>query len=398
MLSKLRKDSRIRDEANLRIDEIIDLMRSGHSIRTIMDQSGSSKSASALYTEIAKARINIEKKFRNWNRLWMDIYSSSFSTPEIVGDYRAGRIKQQKVIDVGSGSGMQAISFSKFADMVTGFEINSERYEMSIMNSEVSMRNNIKFVWGDYSRIIYNIEVDSDTAIFSDPLRSKPGPDGTRNLIPSPEIIYNALKNKTENFIFDLPPLMKKDQISVQGEKEYISVDGKLQRLTLYTGVNAESETSAVMLPQGKRFKGKPGIPAFNSAEVPGEYIYLPDISLIYSGLLYASVPGDLMIMGEDSRRILLTGSEEYGPDFPGDAYFVLCRSGFSDLEKDVKKYGGKRVFFRFEIETDSYYELKNSLEKNLHGDKDIYVFRNENGLFLAEKIAYRGNYDHAPR
>ena len=386
-----------RDEANARIDKIIDLMRSGHSIKAIMDQSGSSKSASNLYTEIAKARINIEKKFRNWNRLWMDLYSSSFSTPEIVGDYRAGRIKQKNVMDVGSGSGMQAISFSKFADRVTGIEINSERYEMSIMNSEVSMRNNIKFVWGDYSRIIYNIEVGSDTAVFSDPLRIKPGPDGTRNLIPPPEIIYRALKNKTENFIFDLPPLMKQDQITVQGEREYISVEGKLQRLTLYTGENAESETSAVMMPQGRRFTGKPGIPDFISAEDPGEYIYLPDVSLIYSGLLYKSVPADLKILGKDSRRTLLTGNEDYSPDFPGETYSVICRSGFSDLERDVKKYGGKRVFFRFEIETDSYYELKNSIEKNLHGETDIYVFRNDNGLILAEKIQYKVNQDHAP-
>ena len=386
-----------RDEANARIDKIIDLMRSGHSIKAIMDQSGSSKSASDLYTEIAKARINIEKKFRNWNRLWMDLYSSSFSTPEIVGDYRAGRIKQKNVMDVGSGSGMQAISFSKFADRVTGIEINSERYEMSIMNSEVSMRNNIKFVWGDYSRIIYNIEVGSDTAVFSDPLRIKPGPDGTRNLIPPPEIIYRALKNKTENFIFDLPPLMKQDQITVQGEREYISVEGKLQRLTLYTGENAESETSAVMMPQGRRFTGKPGIPDFISAEDPGEYIYLPDVSLIYSGLLYKSVPADLKILGKDSRRTLLTGNEDYSPDFPGETYSVICRSGFSDLEKDAKKYGGKRVFFRFEIETDSYYELKNSIEKNLHGETDIYVFRNDNGLILAEKIPYKVNQDHAP-
>lgn len=386
-----------RDEANARIDKIIDLMRSGHSIKAIMDQSGSSKSASDLYTEIAKARINIEKKFRNWNRLWMDLYSSSFSTPEIVGDYRAGRIKQKNVMDVGSGSGMQAISFSKFADRVTGIEINSERYEMSIMNSEVLMRNNIKFVWGDYSRIIYNIEVGSDTAVFSDPLRIKPGPDGTRNLIPPPEIIYRALKNKTENFIFDLPPLMKQDQITIQGEKEYISVEGKLQRLTLYTGENAESETSAVMMPQGRRFTGKPGIPDFISAEDPGEYIYLPDVSLIYSGLLYKSVPADLKILGKDSRRTLLTGNEDYSPDFPGETYSVICRSGFSDLERDVKKYGGKRVFFRFEIETDSYYDLKNSIEKNLHGETDIYVFRNDNGLILAEKIPYKVNQDHAP-
>jgi hypothetical protein len=75
----------------------------------------------------------------------------------------------------------------------------------------------------------------------------------------------------------------------------------------------------------------------------------------------------------------------------------VICRSGFSDLEKDAKKYGGKRVFFRFEIETDSYYDLKNSIERNLHGEKDIYVFRNDNGLILAEKIPYMVNQDHAP-
>ena len=388
----MRKDTAFREEVNSRIDKIMDLIRSGHSTGAIMEQSGSSKSASALYLEIARARINIEKKFRNWNRLWMDLYSSSFSTPEIVGDYRAGRIRQKNILDLGAGSGMQAISFSKFAERVTGVEINRERYEMSIMNSEVSRANNIKFLWGDYSGFINNIHVDGGTAVFSDPLRIRPGPDGKRNLIPPPEIIYGALKNKTENFIFDLPPLMKQDQITIVGEKEYISVDGKLQRLTLYTGENAESETSAVMLPQGRRFTGRPGNTDFINAENIGKFIYLPDVSLIYSGLLSSSVPGDLRIKGRDSRRILLTGDEEYGQDFPGETYAVLCRSGFSDLEKDLKKCGGRRVFFRFEIETDSYYELKNSIEKNLHGERDIYVFRDQSGLILAEKISYGAN------
>jgi len=384
----LRKDTAFRDEANSRIDEIIDLMRSGHSTKAIMDQSGSSKSAFALYLEIAKARINIEKKFRNWNRLWMDLYSSSFSTPEIVGDYRAGRIKQKSILDVGSGSGMQAISFAKFAGRVTGIEINRERYEMSIMNSEVSMVNNIKFLWGDYSQIIHNIDVDRDTAVFSDPLRIRPGPDGKRNLIPPPNIIYDNLKNKTENFIFDLPPLMKPDQITIDGEKEYISFGGKLQRLTLYTGENAQSEASAVILPQGRRFTGKPGNIDFIPAENTGKFIYLPDVSLIYSGLLSSAVHGDLRILWRDSRRTILTGNEEYSHDFPGESYSVLCRSQFSDLERDIKKCHGKRVFFRFEIETDSYYELKNSIEKNLHGERDIYVFMDQKGLILAEKIS----------
>ncbi|WP_393972216.1 hypothetical protein OXIME_000836 [Oxyplasma meridianum] len=376
------------------IDEIIDLMRSGHNASTIKNQIRSSKSAVNLYTEIAKARINIEKKFRKWNRLWMDLYSSSFSTPEIVGDYRSGRIKQNNILDVGSGSGMQAISFSKFAERVTGIEINRDRYEMSIMNGEVSMVNNIKFIWGDYSEIIHNTNVDVDSAVFSDPLRIKPGTDGKRNLIPSPEIIYTTLKNKTENFIFDLPPLMKKDDITIKGEKEYISVEGKLQRLTLYTGENAESETSAVLLPQGRRFTGNPMNIDFVSALNVGEFIYLPDVSLIYSGLLCTSIPGDLRIIGRDSRRILLTGNEDYSHDFPGESYNVLCKSQFSDLERDVKKFGGRRVYFRFEIETDSYYQLKNSIEKNLHGEKDVYVFMDREGLILAEKILDNGNSD----
>lgn len=357
-----------------------------------MDQFHTSKSAMSLYTEIAKARINIEKKFRTWNRLWMDLYSSSFSTPEVVGDYRAGRLRQQNILDVGSGSGMQAISFSKVADRVTGIEVNSERFEMSIMNSEVSRRNNIKFVRGDYSQIIDNIGIDNDTTVFSDPLRIKPGPDGKRNLIPSPEIIYNALKHRTSNFVFDLPPLMKPDQLGIEGEKEYLSFDGRLQRLTLYTGENAESETSAVMLPQGWRFKGKPDTLDLKTASNPGSYIYVPDVSLLYSGLLKTAVPDDLMILGRDNRRVFLTGNSEYASGFPGESYSVLGKSTFSDLEKDVKKYTGRRIFFRFEIETDSYYELKNSIEKTLHGEKDIYVFRSGDGLLMAEKIRIKGN------
>ena len=64
---------------------------------------------SKIVFDLAISRIRAESKFSNYEKIWLDSYSSRYSTPEIVASYRSERLKGNQIVDIGSGAGMQSI-------------------------------------------------------------------------------------------------------------------------------------------------------------------------------------------------------------------------------------------------------------------------------------------------
>ena len=71
--------------------------------------------------------------------------------------------------------------------------------------------------------------------VFSDPFRP-PEEDERQvsSLEPGIPNVLLAYKEKTNHFSFEVPPQIPPDRIPFDCEKEYISLDGQLNRLTLY--------------------------------------------------------------------------------------------------------------------------------------------------------------------
>ncbi len=362
-----------RSYVNSKADEFIKRIRSGYDKNSIIKNNDY---GNEIY-EIARARIKVSKKFSKYNDLFFDEYSASYSTPEIPGIYRSNRLKNSDILDFGSGAGMQDIFFS-MKSHVTGIEIDENRYLMAELN-KMAYGSNAEFINADANSFLKNF----DGIVFSDPLRPKTSSERSINeLIPNPLNIISKYKN---SYVFDLPPQMSWEEIKIPGEKEYISVNGRLNRLTVYSNDLSLSESSAVILPENIIIRGKPCDYKFEKTDVK-KYIYVPDVSIMYARLLKEISDYDLGMINYDKRRYVLTSNNFY-QDFPGASYNVLFTAYKADVLKKLRENNAGRVFFRFNI--DDYYNEKMKIEKELNGFNDIYIFSTDDLLIGTEKIKF---------
>lgn len=382
-LVSLLKDDEKLERANKYIDAIIDLIRRGYDQNKIKKTIPSGPISFDGAFEVAKSRISISGKFSRWDRLWMDSYSASYSTPESVARYRASRLASHDLVDVGSGAGMQSIFLSESCN-VTSIEISALRCTMARLNAREYGFKPRKIINADYTSVMNSLDIDRDTVIFSDPLRPPTEQERTlKTLLPSPETVMDFVSGKTEKFVFDLPPQIRQDHVSIGGEMEYLSLDGAINRLTLYTGELGNSRASAVMLPQGLRVRGDPGEDNLRSANKPESYIFIPDISVVYANLLHRLKGyGNLSIIGKDTRRVLLTASEAPEFAFPGEVFRLVDSSGEVELVKKLKMNNCGKVIPRFHIQPDEYYTMRKEMERELTGERDIYLMK-AGGKFL---------------
>lgn len=382
-------DNGYRESADKKIDEIVELMDRGYDSRTIVNKLGKrfGKEISFLI-EIAKSRIQTRGKFSRNNRLWLDQYTARYSTPELVSEYRARRITGNTVFDIGSGGGMQAIFFSK-TNSVTGVERNRIRFLESKINAKVYEAHNLELINSEWNPDEIGEERLDNAVIFSDPLRESAAMERElHDLVPSPEAIIQKYSRITGKFVFDIPPQTRRTRLDIDAETEYISVNGSLNRLTLYCGELKHADSSAVMLPGEVRVEGSYKRPEFELTDTPLELIELPDPSLIYAGLVNeVKSLGEFRILGEDGRRILLTSSSIPHGRFPGKVYRKLMVAGKLDLAESLRSIGAGKIYPRFALQPEESYAMKNELEKNSAGEKPVYIFKVKQGYALCEPV-----------
>lgn len=388
-LNELLKDDEKLEEANDYIDLIAGSIRNGFDDNKLRKTHGKGPILIDGAIEIARSRISVSNKFTRWNRLWLDRYSASYSTPEIVADYRASRLASSDLIDVGCGAGMQTVFFSRKCS-VTGIEVSPMRAIMAKLNANAYGYSPRKIITSDYVNVIETLEIDRETVIFSDPLRPRTEGERTlKSLIPSPVILRKLTSGKTERFVFDLPPQISWDNIGLEGEKEYISIDGLLNRLTLYQGDLKRSDSSAVILPRKVRIRGTPETAEFDAVSEPMDRIFVPDISLIYSSLLHRiKETGNFFLLSRDKRRTVLTGSDEMHSYFPGEVFSVLDTATGQDLLGKLSELNCGKAVLRYSLDPDDYYTERKKIEDSLSGDEELHLFRNGENYIICGKDA----------
>ncbi len=355
-------DVAFREKMNERIGIVMDLIREGRDItsvgRLLRMPSGELE---AIY-EIARARIRSARKFSLHEKIWLDKYLSSFSTPEIVCNYRAKRISGMHLIDIGSGSGIQTAIMSRSNQETVGVELDTDHYMMSLLNGEVYGGINLKFIHGDGIRVLETRKIDADTVVFSDPARPPNAAERLlKDLTPPPEAIIAAAKGRTENFVFDLPPQMKLDSITIPGEREYISIGGSLNRLTLYTGEVSQASVSAVILPRDIRISGTPEENPPMSGSCGDGYLYSFDPAVIRAKLVRKVISDTGLDPVESDRRRYLAWSPSIIRDFPGEIYEILFTSDSQDIGADLRASDAGRVILRYGVQDGSYYKTRDS-------------------------------------
>jgi hypothetical protein len=380
----LRDDRKLRD-ANLEVNSLAEQIRNGYSIKNAQVDPMYSKVREFLFS-IAKSRIRVEDKFTLFDRVWLDEYSASYSTPEIIGKYRAGRISSRNIIDFGAGACMQAIMFSEHND-VTAIEENPLRANLGRLNAKAYSCNDVEIITGDVNTYITNTG-QVDITVFADPLRLSGREEKTfETLKPNPQRIIQELGTKVSGYVIDLPPLFPEKNIPLAGEREYVSLNGRISRFSLYSEDLSKTERSAVILPGSRRIEGTRDKIEYAHSEKPGRFLVVPDPALTYAELVNAVFdPSVYSEFTKDNRRLVLTADTMLRDTATGETFEVLGSSTEINAKKELEKLKPAKVIPRFSVNPEEYYEYTRSLSDPLWMGESIYLFRSNDRIVLAKK------------
>ncbi len=348
-----------------------------------------------LIAEIARARIRARDKFSR-DDLWMDLEGLRYATHEAVARYRAERLGElgvRSIADVSCGIGIQLIFYAMKVDKAYGIDIDPLKVEFARRNAEKYGVDNIEFINADsLSRDV--IEMIDAGVIFSDPARPPEMPERRlEDLLPSPLEVYEAYRSKTDAFIFDLPPQMRRERVPWRGEFEYIDLFGALNRLTFYTELLARAERSAVILPAGARLESAPDLENIVEwTEKPGQYLYEIPQSVDYADLineLFHALNADVRMLLREKRRILATGDGEIKSPYLKRTYAVVGVVPFHPVRINdfLRREGFGRATLRISVPEGEYWKVRRRIEANLKGDRRAFVFQFGKLAIIAEGL-----------
>ncbi|MDD1744248.1 MAG: methyltransferase domain-containing protein [Candidatus Methanoperedens sp.] len=316
------------------------------------------------------------------------------STPEIVAAYIAKRLKTDIIADLGCGIGGQVIFFARECKKVYAVERNSEKLEYAKKNCELYGVKNVEFIPGDALELSTIEKVSDANIIFSDPARPLSEKERTlSNLEPPITEILKLYSDITPELAFHAPPQMPPSRIALDCECEYLSLNGQLNRLTLYFGALKQCERSAVVLPVEVKLRSSDAA-GIKTGELE-QYIYEPEPSVIKAELLNelaheVSEKGDeIFFYKGDAKRTLLTSSKLIGSPFFKDSYRVVGKTEMdvSVIKEILKSEKAGKVVLRFDIEPERYWDVRKKLEEGLSGTKTLHVFGFGKEVVVGEKV-----------
>ena len=314
------------------------------------------------------------------------------ATPEIVAKYIAKRLKTGVIADLGCGIGGQVIFFAKECKKVYAVERNPEKLEYAKKNCELYDVKNVEFILGDALSESTKQEIKDADIIFSDPARPLSEKERTlENLEPPITEILKLYSDATPELAFHAPPQMPPERIDMDCEREYLSLNGQLNRLTLYFGALKQCERSAVVLPAGSKLSSSDA-PAIKTGSLR-EYVYEPEPSVTKAGLFnelaQTKSVDEILFYKGDERRTLLSSSELIVSPFFKDTYRVLRKTDWDihGLKKLLNAEKSGKVVLRFDIEPEKYWNVRKKLEEGLAGSRTLHLFGFGDDILLCEKI-----------
>ncbi|RLG25668.1 methyltransferase [Methanosarcinales archaeon] len=325
-----------------------------------------------------------------------DPTSIRLATPEIVAEYVANRLKTDVIADLGCGIGIQAIFFAKHSEKVYAVDIDSKRLAYAKYNARIYGISNIEFIHGDAlsSEVIERLS-DVDV-IFSDPARRfDVGERRLEDLKPPTLEVIEKYQHITDRMAFHLPPMIDPEKVFFDCEREYLSLEGEINRFTVYLGRLKLCERSAIVLPMGARLESgsveTPGIP--ENVGVPRRgFIFEPEPSVVRAELLpelFKYLPEDAALYQcEPNGRRLITSETQSQTPFLKACYRVISTTDFefNSIRRALRECSARGVVLRFRIDPEEYWSVRTMLEANLTGEKTIHLFRCNNTALLCQK------------
>ena len=348
--------------------------------------------------------INVTRKKKFEKPLYSNKDGIRFATPQAVAQYRAKRLKCKTLADISCGIGGQTIFFAKECDLVYAVEIEPQKIEYAKKNCKLHGLDNVEFICGDALSPDIIRQIPKVDIIFSDPAR--PAEEDTRKVMslePGIPNVISAYSDKTHNFVFEAPPQMPPERIKFDCEREYLSLDGQLNRLTLYFGDIKQCERSAVSLPDGAYIASTDMSRNIKETQTLKMYAYEPESAVVKADMLPQLVESlkndttskndsqnvDIELFTIDKKRLLLTSDTPLRHSMLKNHYSVITIMDFEPdaINSQLKKCNVGTVILRAGVDPADYWTIRNKIENGLSGKKTIHLFVKDKSAILCEVI-----------
>ncbi|HID42221.1 MAG TPA: SAM-dependent methyltransferase, partial [Archaeoglobaceae archaeon] len=335
-------------------------------------------------------RIKAKEKFGELSdKLFFDDTGLRYSTPKLIAEYRAERLKCDTMADISCGVGAQLLFFARVCRKVYGVEIDRKRALFARLNVKSMGLENVEILEGDALSDEIVRKVKNAEIIFSDPSRP-PGEDvrTLNNLEPSP---YRVIEKYVDHEIaFELPPQIPPSRIEIGGEKEYTSLNFRLNRLALYTGDLASCNRSAISIPSRERVTEEDRELEPEKSEEIKSYVYEVDTTITKAELLQnllgkLKFPAD--IVSEEKKRMLITSDIEVTSEFLR-RYEVLEITEFKkqSIIDALRSLNAEKVTLRLSVHPSEYWKLRNEFERELSGERWVFLFKIDSKAVIASR------------
>lgn len=299
-----------------------------------------------------------------------------FATQMDVAAWRARRLRGRLLIEVGAGIGMQTIAFARQCRRVIALEPDKRKVAYAMANVRAAGLDNVTFIQGGALEMFDEVSKAANgraDIIFLDPQR--PPEEEVRDLHanfapPLFEFVekYGAL---TKAIAIELPPHTR--TIDMEGEREYMSVEGELRRLTLYLGPLEKDKRSAVAVPANARVQGEPE--ALPHEGKTGRFLYEPDEALVRAELVQ-QVAGPCVTVSA-GKTILLSSNAHVDSPFFRNSFEILsvCEPQLHVIKGHLQSAGAKQVVLRASVPADQYWAERKKYESGLTGTQTVHLF-----------------------
>ncbi|MBI5872347.1 methyltransferase domain-containing protein [archaeon] len=379
-------DVQTKEEIGNSIKEMEALLRKGFDNKSIK------KGYNALNEEafnellsIAKAGIRNAREQKVLAGLYMNEEDYRFATNSQVAEYRAGRLKCENLLEIGCGVGVQTIAFAKECKKVVAVEKDERKIRYAEENAGISSAKNIIFIHGNIEDKNVNSELEKQgefNAVFCDTERMLS--EEIRKIDTKKPNIKEIIRTY-KNCCIEIPPQMQDEALKgLDCEREYISVEHKLNRLNIYTGNLKKCDISAVSLPENLRIESKLQALRIKDAKEPMRYIYEIDDAVAKAGLIdrIKEFKNAFYICG------FLTDSSLIKSSFIKITFEIVGSAKTkNDILKILKKANAGKVILRYGINPEEYWKERNYFEEKLRGDVNCCLFRFDGVFYAGKKV-----------
>ncbi|MHC1570575.1 MAG: class I SAM-dependent methyltransferase [Methermicoccaceae archaeon] len=323
------------------------------------------------------------RRRRFFQKMEHDAEGLRFATPERVAAYRAKRLSCSTLLEIGCGIGAQTIAFARTCERVLAVDIDPIKVRYAKKNCKRAKAENVHFFVADGVSDEFVSRIEGVDYVFCDPSRAPTEPKRTLDgLSPAPAAVLERYGGLCRGIAIEAPPQLTPERVPLQCEKEYVSLDGALNRLTLYFGELMECDRSCVCLSEteeGRLCSDGEGVVV--STRHLGRFCFEPDPALLKAELLagLAHVLNEQIevFVWDDKRRLITSDHMLCSPFFTHTFSVVAHLRGeraIQDANRLVRD-SAKRILIRGSIAPDDYWTVRRALEDGICGNDVFHAF-----------------------